>query len=144
MCALCVILHSDALKNKANFQMAQIPGIISFKLYIIFVCKPILQVLHIYIADGLATSCITVLSSLHGMDVCMCMCVCVCVCVCIMMHVCECTGRQRRKERNISKRDLQAAVKHGTKKLSFPCPKTGERRWLYTFADIVYVTDDTG
>lgn len=53
-------------------------------------------------------------------------------------------GRLRRQQRCISKRDLQAAVRYGTRKPGFPCPRTGARRWLYTFADVVYVTDDTG
>jgi hypothetical protein len=63
-----------------------------------------------------STSVITVLSSVHG--------------------------RQRRIERNIGKRDLQAAVKYGTKSKGHPCPRTGARCWLFTFADVVYVTDD--
>ena len=46
-------------------------------------------------------------------------------------------GRQRRRERDLSKRDLQAAVKHGTKECSI------KGRWKYTFADVVYITDST-
>ncbi|CAE8653365.1 unnamed protein product [Polarella glacialis] len=53
-------------------------------------------------------------------------------------------GRQRRLERNIGKRDLQAAIKYGTREPGHPCPRTGERRWRYTFADVVYVTDEEG
>ena len=52
-------------------------------------------------------------------------------------------GRLRRAQRAIEKRDLQAAVKHGKKERGFPCPRTGEGRWRYTFADVVYVTDET-
>jgi hypothetical protein len=52
-------------------------------------------------------------------------------------------GRQRRLERKIGVRDLQAAVKHGTRTAGFPCPRTGETRWRYTFAGVVYVTDST-
>ena len=50
-------------------------------------------------------------------------------------------GRQRRKERRISKRDLQAAVKHGTREAQVG-PR-GEMRYKYTYADIVYITDST-
>lgn len=52
-------------------------------------------------------------------------------------------GRQRRSERDIAKRDLQAAVRYGEKTPSHPCPRTGNQRWIFTFADIVYVTDET-
>eukprot|EP01038_Epipyxis_sp_PR26KG_P011609 gene11609-15547_t len=52
-------------------------------------------------------------------------------------------GRERRTQRDISKKDLQAAVKYGTKERGFPNPRTGEVRWKYTFADIVYITDAT-
>ena len=65
-----------------------------------------------------ATSAVTVLSSAHG--------------------------RQRRMERDIGKRDLQAAVKYGKREPGYPCPRTGAPRWMYTFADIVYVTDASG
>jgi hypothetical protein len=47
-----------------------------------------------------------------------------------------------RAQRAIEKRDLQAALKHGTKTPGFPCPRTGEKRWKYTFADVVLITDD--
>jgi len=53
-------------------------------------------------------------------------------------------GRLRRAQRAIDKRDLQAAVKYGTKTEGFPCPRSGEKRWRYTFADVVFVTDETG
>ena len=52
-------------------------------------------------------------------------------------------GRKRRAERNIAVRDLKAAVKYGKKEVANPCPRTGEMRWKYTFADIVYITDTT-
>jgi hypothetical protein len=52
-------------------------------------------------------------------------------------------GRQRRMERKIGLRDLQAAVRHGVRTPGFPCPRTGEGRWKYTFAGVVYVTDST-
>ena len=61
------------------------------------------------------TSAVTVLSSVHG--------------------------RQRRQERDISKKDLQAAIRYGKKE-----PTTSQRGdpcWKYTFADIVYLTDYT-
>lgn len=61
-----------------------------------------------------ATSLITVLSSAHG--------------------------RMRRKQRKIDKRDLQAAVKHGTCTLAAPNGK-GETMLKYTHADVVYITD---
>eukprot|EP00241_Pyramimonas_parkeae_P004104 CAMPEP_0114246224 /NCGR_PEP_ID=MMETSP0058-20121206/12339_1 /TAXON_ID=36894 /ORGANISM="Pyramimonas parkeae, CCMP726" /LENGTH=673 /DNA_ID=CAMNT_0001359377 /DNA_START=223 /DNA_END=2241 /DNA_ORIENTATION=- len=66
---------------------------------------------------GVQTSAVTVITSPHGL--------------------------QRRIERKIGIRDLKAAVKHGTKEPGFPCPRTGELRWLYTFADVVYVTDES-
>ncbi len=52
-------------------------------------------------------------------------------------------GRQRRLERNIAKRDLQAAVKYGSKEPGIPNRRTGDPTWKYTFGDIVYVTDAT-
>ena len=48
-------------------------------------------------------------------------------------------GRKRREERDITKRDLKAAVKYGKKE-----PATmgrGTDRWKYTFAGVVYITD---
>ena len=50
-------------------------------------------------------------------------------------------GEQRRRERDVTKRDLQAAVKNGTKERSYG--KNGEPRWKYTFADVIYITDDS-
>jgi uncharacterized protein YegL len=53
-------------------------------------------------------------------------------------------GRERRAERGIDKIDLQTAVKYGTKNVSPNVdPVTGAMRWMYTFADVVYVTDET-
>lgn len=52
-------------------------------------------------------------------------------------------GRERRAQRLITKRNLQAAVLHGKKSKASHCPKTGRPRWMYTFADIVYITDET-
>jgi len=53
-------------------------------------------------------------------------------------------GRQRRNERDILKEELQAAVKYGTRHESpISCPKTGERRWIYKFNGVTYVTDST-
>ena len=50
-------------------------------------------------------------------------------------------GRQRREERDITKRDLQAAVKYG-KKEPAPHPQgQSTDRLKYTFAGIVYITD---
>ena len=43
----------------------------------------------------------------------------------------------------LSAADPQAAVKYGTREPGFPCPKTGALRWKFTFADVVYVTDET-
>jgi hypothetical protein len=50
-------------------------------------------------------------------------------------------GRDRRALRQIGKRDLQAAVRHGVKKKAFS--RNGKRNWMYTFADIVYITDES-
>lgn len=52
-------------------------------------------------------------------------------------------GTQRRAQRDIAKRDLQAAVKYGIKERAGCNPQTKEPRWKYTFADIVYITDET-
>ena len=52
-------------------------------------------------------------------------------------------GRLRRAQRSIEKIDLQAAVKNGKKERGLPCPRTGEGRWKYTFADVVYITDES-
>ncbi|KAJ3288812.1 hypothetical protein HDU79_004566 [Rhizoclosmatium sp. JEL0117] len=52
-------------------------------------------------------------------------------------------GRDRRKLRQIGKKDLLAAVKHGVKERAMPCRRTGAKRWKFTFANIVYITDET-
>ncbi|CAN0444011.1 unnamed protein product [Ascophyllum nodosum] len=52
-------------------------------------------------------------------------------------------GRNRRTLREIDRRDLQAAVKHGVKEPGWPHPVTGAPRWKYTHANIVYITDET-
>ena len=52
-------------------------------------------------------------------------------------------GRERRLLRDITKRNLEAAVKYGKKERGHNCPKTGLPRWKYTYADIVYITDYT-
>ena len=65
--------------------------------------------------SSVATSAVTVLSSDHG--------------------------RMRRAQRLIDKRDLQAAVKYGTKEISIS--DRGHTRNKYRFADIVYITDET-
>lgn len=52
-------------------------------------------------------------------------------------------GKKRRAERAIDRRDLQAAVKHGKKQPAKRDPRTGAKRWKYSHADIVYITDAT-
>eukprot|EP00457_Paulinella_chromatophora_P002415 gb/GEZN01002420.1/.p1 GENE.gb/GEZN01002420.1/~~gb/GEZN01002420.1/.p1 ORF type:complete len:691 (+),score=61.79 gb/GEZN01002420.1/:91-2073(+) len=52
-------------------------------------------------------------------------------------------GRDRRSLRKIEKRDLQAAVKYGKKERGYPHSVTGATRWKYTFANVVYITDET-
>jgi hypothetical protein len=67
--------------------------------------------------SSLRTSCVDFISSVHG--------------------------EQRRLERMIEKRDLQAAVKYGAREEAFPHPKTGERRLKFTYNGVVYITDLT-
>ena len=50
-------------------------------------------------------------------------------------------GRDRRAQRQIGKKDLLAAVQYGEKTRAHPDPRTGEPRWKFTFANIVYITD---
>jgi hypothetical protein len=50
-------------------------------------------------------------------------------------------GRERRQLRNICKRDLQAAVKYGAK--SPGRVVKGQTRWMYEFADVIYITDES-
>ncbi|CAB1098021.1 unnamed protein product [Ectocarpus sp. CCAP 1310/34] len=52
-------------------------------------------------------------------------------------------GRQKRLQRGLNKRDLQAAVKHGTRREGYSDPKTGKPRWMYTLGNVVYITDET-
>mmetsp|Transcript_40831 Transcript_40831/g.96954 ORF Transcript_40831/g.96954 Transcript_40831/m.96954 type:complete len:750 (-) Transcript_40831:319-2568(-) len=52
-------------------------------------------------------------------------------------------GELRREQRNITKNDLKAAVKYGKKEPGWPDPRTKAPRWKYTFADVVYITDET-
>ena len=49
-------------------------------------------------------------------------------------------GRERRTQRNISARDLKSAIKYGQKEVQY---RNGVKRWKYTFADVVYITDET-
>ena len=51
-------------------------------------------------------------------------------------------GRERRAERGIERRDLQAAIKHGRREPAHRSPR-GEPRWRYTYNGVVYVTDAT-
>lgn len=52
-------------------------------------------------------------------------------------------GRQRRAQRGIDRRDLQAAVKHGKRERAKRDPRTGDQRWRYTYKNVVYITDST-
>jgi hypothetical protein len=51
-------------------------------------------------------------------------------------------GRERREERKIEKRELQAAVKHGKKEAANP-GRDGSKRFKYTHKGVVYITDET-
>lgn len=44
-------------------------------------------------------------------------------------------GRKRREERGILKRDLKSALLHGKREPAHPCPRTGARRWKFTFGE---------
>ena len=50
-------------------------------------------------------------------------------------------GRLRREERSIKKRDLQAALRYGSKEVSIN--QRGQLCYKFRFADIVYITDIT-
>lgn len=52
-------------------------------------------------------------------------------------------GRERRALRGIARIDLQSAVKYGKKQQASPDRATGARRWRYTHANIVFITDET-
>mmetsp|Transcript_15147 Transcript_15147/g.37130 ORF Transcript_15147/g.37130 Transcript_15147/m.37130 type:complete len:372 (-) Transcript_15147:7-1122(-) len=51
-------------------------------------------------------------------------------------------GRQRRAERNIQRKELQAAIKYGQKETANP-GRDGSTRWRYTYNGVVFVTDET-
>ncbi|KAL7548108.1 hypothetical protein ACHAWF_011406 [Thalassiosira exigua] len=51
-------------------------------------------------------------------------------------------GRARRSERNILRRELQAAIKYGTKERANP-GRDGCHRWRFTYDGVVYITDET-
>jgi len=52
-------------------------------------------------------------------------------------------GRERRSQRNIAKRDLQAARKYGVCESGYPHRTTGEPTWKFTHAHITYITDSS-
>ena len=52
-------------------------------------------------------------------------------------------GRARRELRDISKRDLQAAIKYGRKMPAHPDRHTREPRWKFIYKNLVYITDST-
>lgn len=52
-------------------------------------------------------------------------------------------GRARRELREISRFDLQSAVKYGVKTRGMNCRRTGAPRWKYTYGNVVYITDET-
>ena len=49
-------------------------------------------------------------------------------------------GRERRAERGILRRELQAAIKYGEKVAANP-GRRGEQRWRFTHNGVVYITD---
>ena len=51
-------------------------------------------------------------------------------------------GRDRRIERTIDKKELQAAIKYGIKTSANP-GRDGSQRWRYTYNNVVYITDTT-
>ena len=52
-------------------------------------------------------------------------------------------GRQRRAERSIQRRELQAAIKHGRRERANP-GRDGSTRWRFTHNGVVYITDESG
>ena len=51
---------------------------------------------------------------------------------------------RRREQRDIDRRDLQAAVRHGRREDASRFVRGRLRqRWKYTFANVVYITDAT-
>ena len=51
-------------------------------------------------------------------------------------------GRQRREERNIQRKELQAAIKYGTKQIANP-GRDGSKRYRYEHMGVVYITDES-
>jgi hypothetical protein len=51
-------------------------------------------------------------------------------------------GRERRSQRNIMRRELQAAIKYGKREEANP-GRDGSLRWRYTHDGVVYITDYT-
>ena len=52
-------------------------------------------------------------------------------------------GRERRAERSIQRRELQAAIKHGRRERANP-GRDGSTRWRFTHNGVVYITDESG
>jgi hypothetical protein len=52
-------------------------------------------------------------------------------------------GRARRYLRDITKFDLQSAIRYGVKKKGHCCPRTKLPRWMYVYGNVVYITDHT-
>lgn len=50
-------------------------------------------------------------------------------------------GRLRREQRSIDKKDLQSAIKHGSRRSSYPRPN-GDPTAVYKYNDIVYVVNE--
>ena len=51
-------------------------------------------------------------------------------------------GRERRAQRGVERRQLQAAVKHGQKTPGRP-GRDGKQRWRFEYNGVVYITDET-
>eukprot|EP01079_Euglenida_sp_SAG-EU17-18_P000647 gene647-2490_t len=51
-------------------------------------------------------------------------------------------SRDRRQQRDISKRDLKAAVKHGKKTPGMVYPAAAVKTWKYEYDGIIFVTDE--
>jgi hypothetical protein len=51
-------------------------------------------------------------------------------------------GRERRKQRGVSRSELQAAVKHG-RKTPGKTGRKGQKRWRFEHAGVVFITDET-
>jgi hypothetical protein len=50
-------------------------------------------------------------------------------------------GRLRRRQRGIDKKDLQSAIKYGTRSGNFPRPN-GDKTYKYSYKNIVYIVND--